>query len=115
MSSATSRERNFKPDQEKRMCTASASGVANVDDVNLGLTGGTPPHDGVADLCADHRVRERRGPADLARRDVGLVVTDDAELVLRAVLAFHLHDRAEVDEVARLVRRIDERGAVELR
>src|SRR5688572_5927387 len=47
--------------------------------------------------------------------DVGFVVSYDREFLLYAFVVLDFHDRAEVHFLARLVRRIDGRRALELR
>src|SRR5512135_2206210 len=61
-------------------------GITDIDYFDFDVAGRAPPLHGVADPRSDHRLGERRSPADPAGRHVRFIITDDAEVMRLAVL-----------------------------
>src|SRR5574340_891486 len=88
--------------------------IVNFDDFHFTVARRAVPFHGIADPGADHRLGERRGPADPAGCHIRLVIANDAEEMLPAVFVDYVDSRPEMHFTLRLPRRVDDDGALEL-
>src|SRR5436305_5128517 len=83
----------------------------DVDDLIALAAAGRIDLDGIADLLADQRARDRRGDRHFAAFHIGLIFTDDlVSLLFFGVVVDERHRGAEHDRIAGKFRQIDALG-----
>src|SRR5207248_3098093 len=90
--------------------TGSGSSVTDLGDFQVLVARRALPDHRVADRGTDQYAGERRNPADLAGRRIGLVLADDREAALLIIIVHSGHHGAEGDLVPWLARQIDDDG-----